>query len=617
MLSLVNVTLAYGGPPLLDAASVELRPGDRLALIGRNGAGKTTLMKVIAGEVKPDAGERITQGSPLVAVLPQDIPARPGQMVGALLEAAVDVPAGGRPELEPWQREARLERALGDLDLAPDAAYDALSSGQKRRVLLAVALVVEPDVLLLDEPTNHLDVESIQAMEEILKKFRGALLLVSHDRAFIQSVASAILDLDRGRLTRWDCSYAAYLERKAEALEAEARQNAVFDKKLAQEEAWIRQGIKARRTRNEGRVRHLKKMREEHRQRRRQQGSVRMDASGGAGASGLKVITAEEISVRWGNEPLFAPFSCEILRGDRVGILGPNGCGKTTLVRTLLGLHPPDTGSVVLGTNLQVAYFDQNREQIDDSLTIAENVAGGNTTVEVAGQRKHVISHLKDFLFTSDRAQAPVHNLSGGERNRLLLARLFTRPFNVLVMDEPTNDLDLETLELLEEQLDAFAGTLILVSHDRAFLDNVVTELLVFEPGGQIRPIVGGYSDYQLFRERSPDKSPGRAPSDSGTPPASAAESTRKGKPAKPRRFLNREQRELDELPARIEALEQEQHAIAEALADPARLRADPTLPVTSQARLAAIEDELNACLARWEELELLKAELEDGVGPA
>ena len=598
MLSLVNTTLAYGGPPLLDKASLDILPRDRLALIGRNGSGKSSLLRIVSGDLVPDGGERILQGQPLIATLPQKIPAFPDLSVGEILRQHL-APQG----LEEWEIEARLHKGLTDLSMEEAAPYPTLSSGQKRRVLLLASLVQQPEILLLDEPTNHLDVETIQWMEGILKAYRGALLFISHDRAFIRRLAVAILDLDRGVLTRWNCDYETYLVRKEEALEAEARQNAVFDKKLAEEETWIRQGIKARRTRNEGRVRHLKEMREEHRQRRGRTGKVRLDITGGGQSSGLKVITAEAVSASFGGETLFEPFSCEILRGDRVGILGPNGCGKTTLIRMLLGKTSPHSGSVNLGTNLQVAYFDQNRDQLNDSLTVVENVAEKSDFVEVGGQRKHVISHLKDFLFTSEEAKAPIRNLSGGERNRLLLAKLFTKPFNLLVMDEPTNDLDLETLELLEEQLERFSGTLLLVSHDRAFIDNVVTELLVFEPNRSIRPIIGGYSDYEAFRQRSAAAAPAKPPAPAAPDPA------RKGqRPARPRRFLNREQRELDELPPRIEALETEQEEIAAALANPDTLKTDPAFAGSARIRLKEIDTELRNCYARWEELEAFKA---------
>ncbi len=597
MLSLVNISLAYGGPPLLDSASMEILSGERVALIGRNGSGKSSLLKLISAESQPDAGERIVLNNARVATLPQVIPDHEGKCVGDVLRFHLN-----DLHLEDWEIEARMDRGLSALSLPEEADYTTLSSGQKRQVLLLSSILTEPDLLLLDEPTNHLDVETIQWMEETLLKFRGALLFISHDRSFIKRLSTSILDLDRGKLTRWNCDYTSYLLRKEEAIEAEQRQNQVFDKKLAQEEAWIRQGIKARRTRNEGRVRHLLKMRDEHRQRRNRTDNVRMEVTGSQQQSGRKVIVAEEISAHYEGVAVFNNFSCEIMRGDRVGILGPNGCGKTTLIRMLLGKLEPEGGSVTLGTNLQVAYFDQNREQLDDSLIVADNVSDGNEFVEVAGKKKHVISHLKDFLFTSEEAKMPISNLSGGERNRLLLAKLFTRPFNVLVMDEPTNDLDLETLELLEDQLDQYNGTLLLVSHDRDFIDNVVTELYVFEPDRTIRQIIGGYTDYTTFLERTRKQEPAVKPA---TKPSS------KGKPAKPRRFLNREQRELDSLPLEIETLETEQELLANDLSDPEKLKADPQFPVQAQQRLQEIETSLHTKYERWEELETLKKELE------
>ena len=598
MLSLVNLSLAYGGPPLFDKTSMEIQSGDRLALIGRNGSGKSSLLKVISGEVKPDGGERILQGKPLIATMPQQIPEIPGKSVEAVLRDQLS-----NQHLEDWEVEARLHKCLTDLEMTAEIPYPTLSSGQKRRVLLMSCLVRDPDILLLDEPTNHLDVEAILWMEAMLSQRMAALLFISHDRSFIRELATSILDLDRGKLTRWNCDYDTYLTRKEDALDAESKQNAVFDRKLAQEEAWIRQGIKARRTRNEGRVRHLLKMREEHRQRRSKSGNINLNVAASQQATGHKVINAEEISAEYDGQIIFNPFSCEILRGDRVGILGPNGCGKTTLIKVLLNLIPPTCGSVVHGTNLQVAYFDQNREQLDEAASIVDNISDGNDFVEVGGQRKHIVSHLKDFLFTSEQAQAPIHNLSGGERNRLLLAKLFTRPFNVLVMDEPTNDLDLETLELLEEQLDQFEGTLLLVSHDRTFIDNVVTELLVFEPDKSIRPIVGGYGDYLTFLKRTQLPKPAVRPSKSNS---------QIPKPAKPRKFLNREQRELDELPTKIELLESEQEQIAADLANPEKLKSSPSFTKSAQDRLDEIESELQRMYARWEELETLKM----GPGP-
>lgn len=602
MLSLINVRMAYGGPALLDGASLEIRAGEKLALLGRNGSGKTTLFKILTGALQPDAGERVLQGAVRIAELPQSIPEAGDQTVEAVLrERLADL------ALEDWEVEARLDAGMRQLGPAGERIYSELSWGQKRQVLLLGSLLRQPDLLLLDEPTNHLDVASIRWMEAVLGEFKGALIFISHDRTFVRKLAHGIIDLDRGKVTRWDCGLDRYMERKAEELAAEEKQKAVFDKKLAEEEAWIRQGIQARRTRNEGRVRQLQKMREEHRQRRGRTGRVAVDSIGGAERSGHKVISAEGITAAPGGQPLFQPFSCEILRGDRVGILGPNGCGKSTLIRLLLGQEEPASGTVELGTRLQIAYFDQNREQLDEDRAVKDNVAEGNEFVDIGGKRRHVISHLKDFLFTSEQARGPIRNLSGGERNRLLLARLFCRPFNLLVMDEPTNDLDLETLELLEEQLAQFQGTLLLVSHDRAFLDNVVTELLVFENDGVIRPIVGGYADYRAFRERTEQRGSGERSRES----EKGAASGKRGRPEKPRRFLNRERRELEELPPEIEQLEKEQEGIAAELADPEMLKAEPRLAVEGQKRLEAIEEELAAKYGRWEELENLRTELE------
>ncbi len=597
MLSLVNLSAGFGGPPLLDEASLDIRSGERLALMGRNGSGKSTLLQIISGELAPDAGERIVQGTPRLGVLPQRIPEHPGASVEEVLHAAV-----ADLSLEAWEREARMDQRRRQLEIPLDQAYETLSSGQKRRVLLLASLLREPDLLLLDEPTNHLDLETIRWMEEVLAEHRGALLFISHDRAFVRRLAEAIVDLDRGKLTRWDCRYDRYVERKQAALEAEEKQRAVFDRKLAQEEAWIRQGIKARRTRNEGRVRRLQRMREEHRHRRGRSGNARIDATGGGSVSGHKVLTAEGICANLEGRRLFGPFDGEILRGDRVGILGPNGCGKTTLIRILLGELSPDSGRVELGTNLRIAYFDQNREQLDPNATVMENAGDGHEFVEVAGQRRHIVSHLKDFLFTSEQAKGPIRNLSGGERNRLLLARLFCRPFNLLVMDEPTNDLDLETLELLEEQLANFNGTLLLVSHDRDFLDHVVTELLVFEGEGQLRSIVGGYADYEAFLRRQATPAPAPAP---------IPDKPKGQRPPKARKFLNRERRELEALPAEIEALESEQEEIATRMANPATLREDPEAAASGRQRLAEIEATLTKKFARWEELEALQEDLE------
>lgn len=596
MISLRNLTIGFGGPRLLDSTSLEIRPNERLALVGRNGTGKSTLLKIIAAQLKADDGQIARAPDTDIALMPQSIPNEGDRSIESLLKEPLE-----DLNIEDWEVEARLDKTLRALELSPDESYETLSSGLKRRVLLGTCLVQEPDLLLLDEPTNHLDVSSIAWMESFLRSFNGAILFITHDRRFLQNLATSIADLDRGKLTRYDCDYETYIQRKEAALEAESKQNAVFDKKLAQEEAWIRQGIKARRTRNEGRVRQLQKLREQHRQRREHTGNVQMDMPKGE-RSGLKVITAENISVTYKEHPLFKPFSCEILRGDKVGIIGPNGAGKSTLIKVLLNEIQPTSGTVEHGTKLKIAYFDQTRSQLNPNATVFDNVADGNDFVESQGERKHVISHLKDFLFTSERARSPINNLSGGELNRLLLARLFTKPFNVLVMDEPTNDLDLETLELLEDLLTNYNGTLLLVSHDRAFLDNVVTELLVFEDDRSIRSIVGGYEDYRLFEARSQS-----APAQKQKPDSTRA----KGRKSKAPRFLNRQRWELEALPGEIEVLEKEQAQLAEKMADPDTISDDPEFPQKARKRLDEIERTLEKKFERWEELEALRLELE------
>lgn len=597
MISLSKVSLSYGGPPLLDGVSLEIRSGEKVCLVGRNGTGKSSLLKVISGEVPPDAGLINRPSENAVSVLPQTVPeAREGSIEDLLMQAMEDL------TLEDWEREARLDKTLRSMQLDAEKAFNDLSAGMKRRVLLGTCVIREPELLLLDEPTNHLDIESIRWLESFLQAYNGAILFVTHDRVFLQKLATRILDLDRGQLSNWDCDYATYLERKDVWLEAEAKQRAVFDKKLSQEEAWIRQGIKARRTRNEGRVRALQKMRLEHRERRQRSGQVSLNIDQAA-RSGAKVIEAEGLSFGYGDTPLVKDLDCEILRGDKVGIVGPNGAGKTTLIRLLLGKIQPDAGSVKLGTKLEVAYFDQLRDQIDETASVFDNIADGNEMVEVNGKPRHVMSYLKDFLFAPDRARGPVTNLSGGERNRLLLARLFTRPFNLLVMDEPTNDLDMETLDLLEELLQEYAGTLLLVSHDRAFLNNVVTELLVIEGEGRVRSVVGGYDDYLAFQQRTAAK----------TTLAKAAADDKGGrKRQKGRKFLNRERWELERIPEEIEALESESEQLATALGDPANFQNKPDFGAETKARIDEIEEELLQKYTRWEELEQLRKKLED-----
>jgi ATP-binding cassette subfamily F protein uup len=622
LVTLRNIQLGFGGPPLLEQVNLTINPGERICLVGRNGAGKSTLMKLLAGRLQADDGEiEIRQGariSRLTQKVPEGIAGTVfdvvAEGVGELAELVrryhqvSNLVAGGdekslqrlsqvQHELEAadgWQVEQRVETVISRLSLDPDARFTELSGGQKRRVLLARALVLEPDLLLLDEPTNHLDIESIDWLEEFLLGYGGTLLFVTHDRAFLRRLATRILELDRGRLSDWPGDYDNFLRRKEEMLNAETREQARFDKKLAGEEAWIRQGIKARRTRNEGRVRALKKMREERQQRRKNVGAARM-ALQEAERSGKLVVEAVGVGYAWEGTPLIRDFSTTILRGDRVGIIGPNGCGKTTLLNMLLGELQPDSGSIRLGSKLEIAYFDQLRGSLDESRSVRDNLAGGSDKVDINGKQKHVISYLQDFLFAPDRAGQPVSSLSGGERNRLLLAKLFTRPFNILVMDEPTNDLDVETLELLEELLLEYQGTLLLVSHDRAFLNNVVTSTLVFEGAGRVAEFVGGYDDW--VRQRKPVEKE--------KPQSRGSGKTEKPKPKKSGKKLGyKEQRELETLPKVIESLEEELESIQARMADPAFYQQGGDGIAEQKARLAEVEKELETAFQRWEELE-------------
>ncbi len=622
---LQGVSVGFGGPPLLDRVDIQIERGERVCLVGRNGAGKSTLMRVIAGEVIADEGEVSCSQGARIARLEQEVPAGThgaiydvvGAGLGDLGRMLADyhhvsqrlAHEGGSALLERleriqheleaaggWHVNQRVETVLSRLELDPDRSFDALSGGLKRRVLLARALVSEPDLLLLDEPTNHLDIEAITWLEEFLLGWTGTLLFVTHDRVFLEHLATRILELDRGRLTSWPGDYATYLRRKQAALEAEAGQQAEFDKKLAQEEAWIRQGIKARRTRNEGRVRALEALRAERRTRRERDGTVRLRAQQGE-LSGRQVVEAEAVGYTWSGTPIIRDLNTTILRGDKVGIIGPNGCGKTTLLRLLLGDLAPEAGHLRLGTRLQVAYFDQQRAQINPEMTVMDNVGGGSEKVMVDGRPRHIMSYLQDFLFSPEQARTPAKALSGGERNRLLLARLFTQPSNVLVLDEPTNDLDAETLELLEDLLVEYQGTVLLVSHDRAFLNGVVTSTLVFEGGGRVNEYVGGYDDW--LRQRRPEPSPigGAAPA-----PVKIAKS--KPVPARPRKLSYKNQRELEALPDRIAALEQEQQDLHRTLADPDLYRREADIVAATTARLQALERELNTAYERWEELE-------------
>jgi len=628
LITLKNIQLSYGMAPLLDRVDLAIDKGERICLLGRNGAGKSTLMKVILGEQAPDDGERVVAGGVRLARLIQEVPVGMsgsvfdvvadgiGQLAGQLKayhqishqlaeggdESLLDRLAKAQHELEAadgWQLEQRVETVISRLGLDADAEFAELSGGLKRRVLLARALVIEPDLLLLDEPTNHLDIEAIDWMEEFLLGYPGAILFVTHDRAFLRRLATRILELDRGRLTDWPGDYDNFLRRKEERLNAEALANERFDKKLAQEEVWIRQGIKARRTRNEGRVRALKAMRDERRARREQTGKAQMQLSSGE-RSGKLVVEVERIGYAWEDKPIVRDFSTTILRGDRVGIIGPNGSGKTTLLNLLLGRLQPDSGTVRLGTNLQVAYFDQLRGQLDEEASVQDNVGGGSEKVEVGGRSKHIIGYLQDFLFTPERARTPVKALSGGERNRLLLAKLFTRPANVLVLDEPTNDLDVETLELLEELLADYDGTLLLVSHDRAFLDNAVTSCLVFEGDARVAEYVGGYSDWEATRERRPPAAK-----------SAVAESRVKSVPEKPKKRTEKlsykDQRELDALPQRIETLEADLGGLQARLGDPELYRTGGERVAQLQQEVARVQAELEQAYERWQTLESLK----------
>ena len=590
LLRLDHVSLAFGARPLLDAVDLAVEAGERLCIIGRNGEGKSSLLRLVSGAMPPDEGSVWLRPGARVAMLAQDVvdvgSGRVRDLAGAALAAA-------RPELEDWQRKQRLAETLSRLGLDGEAEFAALSGGWRRRALLARALVVEPDVLLLDEPTNHLDIDAIEWLERLLPEFRGALLCVSHDRSFIDHVATRIVELDRGRLRSYPGSYAAYARRKAEELAAEATQAAQFDKQLAQEEVWIRKGVEARRTRNEGRVRALYRLREERRQRRARTGRAEFALQDAAG-SGRKVFEAEGASVALGGRTVLRDLTLTVMRGDRVGIVGPNGAGKSTLIRLLLGELEPSAGHVRRGTRLEVAYYDQQRAQLDLARSVMENVTDRGEHVVVNGVPRHVSSYLRDFLFRPEQLRTPAAALSGGERNRLLLARLFAAPANLLVLDEPTNDLDIDTLELLEELVAEFPGTLLLVSHDRSFLDHVVTSLLIVEADGSVQEFVGGYSDWARARDAR-----AAPPGAAGSVPAPAP----RGAP-KPRRLSFKEQREYDALPERIAACEAEQAALTALINDPAFYTRDRAEVAARLAELERLTGEIEAAYSRWAELE-------------
>jgi ATP-binding cassette subfamily F protein uup len=586
LLSLRDVSLAFGGPRLLDRVNLSIERGERVCLLGRNGEGKSTLLRLIPGELEPDEGEVIRQQGLRIGRLPQEVPECQGGSV------AEEVKQDGSPSPpEPHRVDAILSR----MGLDGEARFETLSSGMKRRVLLARSLVSEPDLLLLDEPTNHLDIEAIRWLEEFLLREGGTFVFVTHDRVFLERLATRIVELDRGRLFDWACDYPTFLKRREELLAAEARQNALFDKRLAQEEVWIRKGIEARRTRNEGRVRALKAMRAARRQRRETLGTARVQVQE-AERSGHRVIEAKGVSFGYGDRPVIRDLTTTILRGDKVGIIGPNGSGKTTVLRLLLGDLAPQAGTVRQGTRLEVAYFDQLKAMLDDEKSVAENVGEGYDTIVINGQPRHVLGYLQDFLFPPERSRSLVRLLSGGERSRLLLARLFTRPSNVLVLDEPTNDLDVETLELLESLLVDYPGTVLLVSHDRAFLNNVVTGTLAIEADGRVKEYDGGYDDY--LRQRPSEALPQPKVPAKAVSPSPARE--------RPRKLNFKERRELEELPGRIEALESGRAELHEAMADPAFYRREGAELAEARARLDALEQELARAYERWEMLESL-----------
>ncbi len=622
LISLQDVTLAFGGPVLFDRLGLQLEAGERVALLGRNGVGKTTLMKVMSGQLKADSGLVVYQKGIRVTLLPQEVPS---DITGNLFDLVLSG-LGGRAKLlsdyhhvnhrlqteyseqlmkelgrlqaemdhtNAWETNRQVEDVIEHMKLDPESYFENLSGGQKKRALLAKALVLKPDILMLDEPTNHLDLSSIDWLEEFLKGYQGTVIFVTHDRMFMQRLATKIIELDRGRLYSWACDYETFLERKQMALDAEASERAQFEKKLAQEEIWIRQGIKARRTRNEGRVVALERMREQKKAQRQAMGSVRMKAQE-AERSGQLVAKAENLTHAYGEKLLLRDVSTEIMRGDKIGLIGPNGSGKTTLIRILLGELTPQRGMVRLGTNLQVAYYDQLREQLDENKTVVENVAGSGDTVTINGRSRHIMGYLQEFLFSPERARTPARVLSGGERNRLFLARLFTKPANLLVMDEPTNDLDVETLELLEELLVDYSGTVLLVSHDRAFLNNVATSTMVLEGNGVVSEYPGGYDDWVKLSQRK------RSAQEKGRPTPAPAKKGTSG-------LSIQEKRELEKLPEKIQKLESEQEKLFAILGDPAYYQKERGEISQTQEQADSLARNIQELYARWEYLESQK----------
>ena len=583
LLSIQQISKAFGGPLLLDRATLQIERNERIFMVGRNGEGKSTLLKIIAGELESDAGSLIAQPGLKIRALQQNVPDQLQGTIEDLVRSDFTI------DKESWETQQAIDRAISIVGLENHLLFQQLSGGQKRRALLAKAIVCEPDILLLDEPTNHLDIESIQWLEQFLLRFRGSLIVVTHDRTFLRKLATRIIELDRGNLHSWACDYETYLKRKQALLDGEAEQWAQFDKKLAKEEAWIRKGIKARRTRNEGRVRALEQMRRERRQRREQSGTTQLHLNE-AELSGRKVATVKNLSYAYRNLPIVTGFNTDIMRGDKIGIIGPNGCGKSTLIQLLLGQLEPQHGTVKHGSKFEVAYFDQHRAAIDDQKTVAENVSP-EESITLNGRSKHILGYLQDFLFTPDRARQKARVLSGGERNRLLLAKLFTRPANVLVLDEPTNDLDIETLELLEELLVQYDGTLLLVSHDRTFLNNVVSSTIVFEGDGVLKTYVGGYDDW-IDQRIKPEANSLKATK------LSSIQKTSK------RKLSNREREELKTLPATIEKFEKELEELQLQMSDPTFYRKSKKEISSANQRAESLPQKLEYAYQRWEELD-------------
>ncbi len=608
LISINELSIGFRGPALLDHVGCQIETGQRIGLLGRNGSGKTTFMRMLRGELTPDHGRIVFSAGAQVGMLPQDAPQ---QLPGSIAEIVAEgVLKDDDPSME-WRGEHHVENLLMQMQLEGAAAYDTLSTGMKRRVLLARAIVSSPDLLLLDEPTNHLDIEAISWLENFLLRWKTTLIFVTHDRMFLQKLATRILEIDRGRLFDWSCDYATFLKRKEASLAAQEKQEALFDKKLAQEEVWIRQGIKARRTRNEGRVRALEQMRSQRSERRKEVGRVNLNIQQGD-RSGVKVAELKKVSFSYGERDIVRDFSTTLFRGEKIGVVGPNGAGKTTLLRLLLGKLTPQSGTVRLGSKLQIAYFDQLRDQLDEGKTVQENVGDGYDTIQVNGQSKHIIGYLQDFLFTAERARTPVRFLSGGERNRVLLAKLFAKPANVVVLDEPTNDLDTETLELLEQRLVAYEGTVLLVSHDRTFLNNVVTSTIVFEEDGA-KEYAGGYDDWLRQRAQRLRDANQKTPDQKNTAAGASRKKNNAGQnlsknapaaKASRRRLSFKEKSELGALPATIETLETEIKNLHQVMARANFYQQPGEKIAQEQDRLQTLEARLAKSYQRWEELE-------------